>query len=600
MAAGTEDYRMNTDNETEKHVDEMMNTRPDAPDPFADETTERLVDSIVVRESDELLSRHSHDPIRGATVMQPLPRRGGLRRFSSAWWHNGWARWGTGLALLAVVIAFGALPTSRYYALNTAGVRSKVTLSITDQSTLQPLKNVTVQIGDRHARTNQDGLVKLSEVQLGPQPLTISQAGFATITRTITLGLGSNPLGDFALQPVGKQFRFKLVDYLSGKPVKSAEISRGDSNAQADKNGQVVLTIDQNDTAADKAIISGDGYRLQSIGLEAGQKQSRTIVMVPAAKEVFMSKQSGKYDLYKMDIDGRNKQVLLAASGYEDTDITVAMSDDGKEAAVVSKRDNTFNQDGYRLQTLTLVSIDKGTILTLDHSEQIRIVDWADNRLVYVKVKAGTSAGNPERYQMVSYDYQTIARNQLASANYFNDIVAGRGTIYYAASNNFQGGVSQFASIKADGSDKKVLLDKTDVWNISRTSADSLNLSALQATYAYKFGDDTVRKLSDSAAPPSDTRFYLDASDGRQALWTDSRDGKGFLLVYSAASGKDTTITSQTGLTYPIRRLDARTILYRVVTPTETADYAVSLDGGAPRKVTDLTNATGLGAWNRR
>jgi hypothetical protein len=207
-----------TDKETEAHVDEMMDTRPDAPEPYEDETTDKLVDSIIIRESDELLDRHSHGPV----VMQPVhDRRGIFQRAFKGWWHNRWARWGTVAVLLTACGLLGALPTSRYCALNSVGVRSGATLSITDQSTLQPLKNVSVQVGDRHARTNQDGVVKLSQVQLGVQPLTISQAGFATISRTVTLGWGSNPLGGFSLQPVGKQFRFKLLDYLSGKPVKT-------------------------------------------------------------------------------------------------------------------------------------------------------------------------------------------------------------------------------------------------------------------------------------------------------------------------------------------------------------------------------------------
>jgi hypothetical protein len=279
--------------------------------------------------------------------------------------------------------------------------------------------------------------------------------------------------------------------------------------------------------------------------------------------------------------------------------MTLVQNPDGDEVALVSRRDDTRNQDGYRLQSLTLMCVDRGTVLQLDHSEQIRIIDWVGDKLVYVKVKAGTSAGNPGRYQLVSYDYRTIARAQLASANYFNDIVSAQGSIYYASSNNYQGGKSQFGSIKPDGTGKKILLDDTDVWNIARPAYDRLTLTALQSAYSYKLGDGVVQKTGDSSSAPSDTRLYLDTGGGKRSLWTEQRDGKGVLLSYDTATGKDTTIVTQTGLTHPIRWLDDRTALFRVATPTETADYAVSLDGGAPRKVTDLTNTAGYGTWNR-
>ncbi|HEX8182859.1 MAG TPA: hypothetical protein VF575_04645 [Candidatus Saccharimonadales bacterium] len=570
-------------------------------DPLSDPTTDALVDDILVRESDELLAARDarlEQPAGGLYVRPTLGMR--IKSFFASWWHNKYARYGTILLLVVGLGGLAAMPTSRYYAMNAVGVRSAASLTILDKTTQQPLKNVTVKLGERTAKTNQDGIVKLSELPLGVQSLAVSQAGFSTISRTVTLGWGSNPLGEFSLEAVGRQFRFKLTDYLSNKPVKDAEISRGDANAQADKAGEIVLTIDQNEPGDAKATIRADGYRSEAINLDNGQKQSQTITMVPSQKEVYITKQSGKYDLYKIDIDGKNKEVLLAASGHEDNDIAVVQHGSGDQVALVSRRDTTKNQDGYPLQSLTIVDVSSGRVLNLDRSERIQIVDWIGDRLVYVKIKAGTSAGNPERYQLVSYDYQAAARIQLASANYFNDVLSAKGNLYYAASNNYQGGNSQFVKILADNTGKQILLDKTDVWNIARTSYDMLNLSVMQGTFGYKIGDPSVKKSADSMPAFNETRFYLDAPDGKRSLWTETRDGKGVLIAYNASTGKDVTLASQSGLTYPVRWLNDRTIVYRVTTPSETADYAISLDGGAAKKIVDVTGTAGLGRWNYR
>ncbi len=566
-----------------------------------DAEMDSLVDDIVVREGDELLA--ARDAKLQRALQRTIPKPSFTQRlagFFAVWWHNKYARYGTLLVISAGLTALAAMPTSRYYTLNAVGVRGAASLTILDNTTQQPLKNVAVQLGDRKSKTNQDGLVKLSGLPLGTQSLAVSQAGFSTINKTITLGWGSNPLGEFTMDAVGTQFRFKLTDYLSGKPVKSAEISRGDANAQANDKGELVLTTDQKQPSNQMAIISAEGYRSEKVSLEIGQKQSRVIAMVPSQKEVFVSKQSGKFDLYKMDIDGKNKQLLLAASGHEDGDISVVQNSSGSQVALVSKRDATKNQDGYPLQSLTLIETASGRVLKLDHSERIQIVDWIHDKLIYVKIKAGTSAGNAERYQLMSYDYNATARIQLASANYFNDVVSVQGNLYFTASNNYQGGSSQFVRIGADNTGKQVLLDKTDVWNIIRTSYDSLSLSALSGGYIYKIGDPGAKKVSDTAPNTSETRFYLDASDGKHSLWTDTRDGKGVLLVYDGVTGKDKVLTTSAGLSYPVRWLNARTIVYRVSTPSETADYAVSLDGGAPKKIVDLTSTAGFGKWNYR
>ena len=84
------------------------------------------------------------------------------------------------------------------------GVRSAASLKILDNTTEQPLKNVTVQLGSHKSKTNKDGVVKLSGLELGAQQLTVRRAGFAPLSRTLVLGLGSNPLGDFTLKAVGR------------------------------------------------------------------------------------------------------------------------------------------------------------------------------------------------------------------------------------------------------------------------------------------------------------------------------------------------------------------------------------------------------------
>ena len=396
-----------------------------------------------------------------------------------------------------------------------------------------------------------------------------------------------------------------MSDYLSGKPVANAEVvSSDDVSARSDKQGKVVLTLGSLNPEDLRVKVAAGGYRDENLTLTVPTDETpaevRQVGLVSNRKEVFISKQTGNYDLYKIDIDGKNKQVLLAATGLENGGLQVVANRDGDEAALVSRRDNTHNQDGYPLQSLTLVDVKKGTTLTLDHSERIFIVDWLGDRLIYAKVKAGASAGNPDRYQLMSYDFKTTERLQLAAANYLTGVLSAKGKLYYAASNNYAGGVSFLGRINPDASDKKVILSGTDIWNISRVSSDTLSIKTMDSYYSYKFGDEKARKV---VAPPpgaEEGHFFLDSPDGTQSVWVDTRDGKGVLLRSDAETGKDTVLATQFGLCPPLRWLNDNTIIYRVGIPGEIADYVVSLDGGAPRKIVDLTSTAGLGNWTFR
>jgi Tol biopolymer transport system component len=565
------------------------------------DSTDEVVDDIVAHEGDELLAKQDEDIVKAFVSGKPSANER-IKTFFRDWWDNRFARYAALAALIVIIATAATIPASRYVVLNAAGVRVTASMTILDDTTSLPLKNVSVTVGDTTQKSNADGVVHLESLKLGAQPITVKQLGFAAISKTVTLGLGSNPLGEFSLKAVGTQYKFSVTDYVSGKPVASAVAINGDANAQADDKGRIVLTIGKLTGATLDVTVSANGYRSEKVSLDAAATALTNVVMTTSKKEVFVSKQSGKYDVYKIDVDGKNKQLLLAGTGIERPQITLIPHPTDNVVALVSSRDNKRNQDGYLLDTLTLINVDTGAVLSLDQSEQIKIVDWVNDKLIYVKVKAGTSAGNAERYQLMSYDYSSTKRLQLAGANYFADIVSAKGVLYYATGNYYQPGQSQFVRINPDNTGRQTLLSE-QVWTIIRTGYNDLYLAGAytgntQSWYSYHMGDSSAKKLSQAPADANTSRFYLDAPDAKRALWTESRDGKGVLLAYDDSSKKDTTLLTQSGLTSPLRWLDSRTVVYHIVTPQETAAYVVSLDGGTPHKISDVTNIAGLGQWN--
>ncbi len=557
-----------------------------------DPDTDVAVDDIVRQESDEVLA--SEDAARKPATPEPRGFWRKLGHFFAAWWRNKWARSITILLVLAALTATAVVPTARYFALNTLGVRSSASLTVIDVSTQLPLKNVSVSMGGKEVKTDAKGRARLTGLRLGHQTVTVRRIAFAPVRQHVTLGWGSNPLGDFVLTATGARYTITVRDFISGKPLSTAEADSGVAAAVADKNGLITLTLDANvDTNAIVDItISAQDHRSETISLNLATTESTATVLVPSGKEVFFSKQSGTRDVVSMDLDGKNRTTLLPGTGNENNNLSLAVDAAGKRAAVVSTRDDIRDSDGYRLSTLTLVDIANGVSTTLDHAEQIQLIDWVGTRLIYEQAIAGASASNPQRYRIISYDYVASARVQLATANQFNAVVSAAGMLYYGVSSTDPNAQAAFFRVRPDGTGRQTVLNK-ETWSAFRTDYRTLRLQTPDGWYQYELNG-TPQK----SAPATDFQSRIYASNGDHNLWAENRVGLGTLVNYTASNNKDTVLRAQAGLNYPIRWLNSDTVIYRVATAQEVADYALSLSGGEPKKIVDVTNSYGFSQTN--
>lgn len=574
----------------------------DDPSVLKDSATDKAVEDIIAEESDEILEiedavRDSDEPVKpdkpiNKPAAKPKKHRAGLGSI----FKNRAFRWLLLLLIVGIIGAAIGMPKSRYVLLNTAGVRAESSLTVLDDSTQQPLKNVQVSIGDATGTTNAQGEVTLTHVKLGTNALIIQKRAFAPITKQVVIGWGSNPLQSFNLTPTGTQYQFTVVDYLTGKPISKVEASSNQADAISNDQGVIKLTLDKpaDDTEL-KVTFKHDDYRDETQTLNPSDKANHTIKLVPAQKSLFISKRSGKYDLYSIYIDGKDEKVILAGTGTERDDMVLVPHPTDPVAAYVSTRSNQHNSQGFLLSTLTIINTDDNTTHDVVAAERIQLIDWSGDNLVYVQIASGESASSPKRYRLMSYNQKTTATKELASSNYFNDVVSAGGDIYYAPSSAYQASKTALYKVRADGSGAQTVFNQ-EVWNLIRTSYDHMALAVEQQWYDYHLGDKQPQKLN--AAPSSQQpRVYINSPDGKHAAWVDTRDGKGVLLVYDVSAKNDATIMTKSGLSYPLRWLNNDVLVYRVKTDQETADYAVSLNGGNPVKIRDVTNAGGIDRW---
>lgn len=555
-----------------------------------DSKTDAAVDDILTKESDQILAVQDGIALPHAEYKKHRGFWGSIGHFFASWWRNKWARWITIIIVLSAVVGTFAWPKSRYAVLNTAGVRSSASVVVLDNTTQLPLKNVSVSLGSAKAVTDKDGKATIKDLKLGEYTLTIKRIAFAQVRQHVTIGWGSNPLGSFKIKATGIQYTLLVTDYISGKPVEGAEATSDEASAFSDKNGKIILTVDDTDLTTLSVELGGDGYRSQKIVLDAASTASPAVVLVPSIKEVYVSKQSGKFDVYSSDADGQDKKVILEATGRENANISLVVSPDNKRAALVSTRDDTKDGDGYLLQALTILNLSDGSHVTVDHAEQIQLVDWVGNRLVYRTTIVGASASDSQRNKLISYNYDTNSKLQLATANQFNAAISTKGYVYYTVSSTDPQAALGLFKIKIDGSGRK-RLSQDEIWTVLRSDYNTFSLQTPDGWQSFSVGAEQFAKISQPGSLAS--RDYIDNPDGSLSVWTDIRDGKGVVLVRDIAKGSDKIVQSQEGITSPTRWASDKVIIYRVVSGSETADYAVSPSGGTSRKLADVTATYG-------
>lgn len=543
--------------------------------PFDDEKTGKAIADIVAKESDALLAAQDAVANKGGVKHK---KRGGF----AAFWRNKWTQLSVLVILLSVVAAVLIVPKTRYPVLNSLGVRSSASITIIDESTRLPLKGVKVALAGQKTETDSAGNANFSELKLGPAKLGISQIGFEDVSRDVVVGWGSNPLGEFALKATGIKYVIEVRDYLSEQPLEGVEATDGQVSALSDKAGKITLSLAEAPKPGQTVNLSKTGYRTESFKLAENPEVETKVTLVPARKAVFVTRQSGKFDLFKSDLDGKNRQILLPGTGHENSNISLAVSPDGKRAAFVSTRENKRDADGFLLSTLMIVNVDGGEAVSVGESAQIQLIDWIGTRVIFqMAAPAGSDSG---RYTLVSYDYAKNSRVQIVSANKLSAARSAQGYVYYSigddpASSSPEPG---FYRVRPDGSGKHRVLDK-ELTSVLRSDYDTFSLQASDGEwYNYKISSNS--KASAGAPASLANRLYIDSPDGKRSL----RVSQGTLLVYDSASGEEKDVYTMSGLTYPVWWVSDSIVIFRVSTGSETADYVIDLSGGEPHKVTDV------------
>lgn len=536
-----------------------------------------------------------------------------IRKFFAAFWRH--KKWTLPLTLLAVVGALLAVPATRYPLLSPV-VSSTYSVEITDSKSGAPVSGATVVIEGKSALTDAEGRAKI-KAHVGKQDMTVSKKYYTTASSQILVGLKSqNPAVHIKLAATGRQVPLKVVDKLSGKAVKNAEIKVLDTSAKTDETGQAIIVLPTKNPT-EKATVTASGYNQASAQVHITNKivAENTISLVSAGRVYFLSNKSGDVDVVSTNFDGTSRATVAAGMGNEDSSTRLFVSPSRKYLALYAKRDDSKTAKLYVIDTSS------NNVAPMDGAlAGFGAIGWAGDNFVYTAESLTAQQWQPHQAALKSFDAasskvttlaQTNARGKSESYAYqlfsfvkiLNDqVVYGLAWdtmgYYDAAGADLSKQSNVIASVSADGSSKRTLkslkLTNRDLYTYLSAVQPSPQVlyirhstSSAGVFYVYQDGNVTQTNSVNEDTFYKERPTYLVSPSGQRAFWTENRDGKAVVFVGDANGENGKQVATLDNFTAYGWNTDG----YLLVSKNNSQLYTLPADGLSkgrqPMKVSD-------------
>lgn len=519
--------------------------------------------------------------------------------------------WSSAASVVIVLLLLGAVPASRY---KIAGLflKQTVTVAVVDSQTNAPVTSADVTLAGVSVKTDNHGDAKL-HVRVGSSKVTVTKPYYQTKTLTTVVPI-LKPKHDVSVSFVatGRQVPIVVTNKITGKPLENAEVKAADSEVKTDVKGQATVVLPPN-KATVSATISASGYNDATATIQNTTQAvaANTFSLTPTGKLYFLSNLSGKIDVVKTNLDGTDRQTVLAGTGFENAQSTSLLaSRDWKYLALESVRVSGATAQLNLIDTTNgdkLTSIDQGANVTFTPT------GWDGDNFIYTVLRTNVSDWQPGNEAIKSYNAQTgkitvLDQTSASGTSQYNFIHNFFGTVYildgkvvytvgWAASTSFvtDGHQAVLSSVMPDGSSKKAIQTFTPVIQLGYVGLDTVPYEANGlylsfydgANYNFfTFEDGSVKAnktLNDQTFYSAQYSTYLLSPSGSQNFWSVSADGKNNLLIgdNNGDNGKQIETLSD----YDV--YGWYTDNYLLVSKNSSELYIMPVAGGTPLKISD-------------
>jgi hypothetical protein len=531
-------------------------------------------------------------------------------------WYWSWKKWLIPLTVLILILIILLIPFTRYGILGLF-IKEPYTVTLTDSTTNTAISGAVIKSGNISAVTNAKGKASL-KLSVGHHTLDISKQYYKSSTEHVLVTTSSSKdVQTVQLVATGRQVPIKIVNLITGKGIEGAEIKVLNTESKTDSSGNSVIVVPAT-SGTENATVNGSGYNNENVKLTvtSNTTSANTFKLTPSGKVYFLSKLTGKIDVDETNLDGSDRQTVLAGTGNEsDTDTVLLASRDWKYLALLAKRTPTENPE------LDLITSSNNQMTNIDEGNAtFTPVGWDKDSFIYTVTKNTVMAWQSGQEELKSYNattkQTTVLDQTTASGTSSNDYVGQSITNPYILSNAIvytKGWNSAYSpsniaqvetksatlnSVQPDGSGKASIksfapASGTQVGSLNLTLAypnvDVLDIDFYDGNqdnyFQYKNGQvsqDSSLSEDDFYSSASDPTYLLSPS-GDKTFWSESRDGANTLFVGDAFGNNSNQIATLS----PYDSYGWYSDSYLLVSKNSSELYIMPVSGGTPTKITD-------------
>jgi hypothetical protein len=503
------------------------------------------------------------EPIAKQTA-KPIKINGESRwkRFTN--WYKENKKKSIPLTLLVLVILLSVIPWTRY---KVAGLmlKNNLTVKVTDSTTGTPVSGADLSLGSVKAATDGSGKAVLPNAKVGTHSLLITKKYYKdSSTKVLVPILKQKGSTSVRLVATGRQVKISVKDLINRSALGNVDIKVAGANAKTDKSGTAIVVLPVG-TKSEKGTLSLDGYNNADVTVKGNDQtiQENSYTLTPSGKIYFLSKLSGKIDVVKTNLDGSNRQTVLAGTGKEDDRATVLLaSRDWKYLALLSRRE-TGSTKLYLIDT----SDDSLKTVDGDANTAVTLAGWSNHNFIYSIDRQKTENWQPNKQALKSYNASNgkitlLAQTTASGSNTYDFIGQSLGEVYayddqIVYGMNWAAGYNSWSqlnakqatlnSIKPDGANNKTI-KSFSVAADTQTSGVTISTKAYKpgglyilfsdgsAAHYYNYNYENGQVKDDSSL--TDDKFwstnyptYLESPDTKAVFWNEPRDGKNTLFV---------------------------------------------------------------------
>lgn len=515
------------------------------------EVTESKIETDTEEQKPEEESSHENVEKQETESSEQKQRRSIFKK----WWN--WAiahkKVSIPVAVVLLLAIIAAAPFTRYLV---AGMflRQTFPVIVVDAETGKPVSSANVKLGGNIVETDAEGRAEFKP-KVGRSDLEVTKNYYEGITQNVLVSIKKpGSAYEVKIKAIGRAVPVTVTNKISKKPAANVTISAEGSEAKTTAEGKAVLVVPA-EAKEVKVTLTGDGFNTSevTVTVTADEIPANIFEVTPTGKMYFLSNASGKIDLVKSNLDGSDRQTVLAGTGKEDRYNTVLLaSSDWKYIALLSKR------DGGEYAKLFLIETGTDKVTTMDEGEAgFDVYGWSGDRFIYTVSRAKKQVWEPERGVLKSYSVPdkkitalekteaTGDSQSYAYENFGNVYILGEQiaftknwqtgcsySIYCTSKPVWNGKQSRFYTVKVDGTQLKVIKGYDELYIDSRT-ADFGEIYVLYGDKVDEYHNGKIEPIDQDEDNfyNEPYPFYSVSPSGSKTLWSKNIDGKNTFFV---------------------------------------------------------------------